>query len=367
MTTLPSPDAPPAPGHPTLRRALPFAPAAALVLFLTAFPALQSKPYPLHMGVILFLAVLQGSAWNLIGGYGGQYSIGHAAYFGVGAYAAVLLLVRLGLAPWFGLGLAMVAAAGVAAVVGSITFRLRGPYFVLASIAAAEILRLGALYFRNFTNGAEGFVVAEVPALHLFGLSFEFAGKLPFYFLTLALAVAAVALSRAVLRSRLGYALLAIRDDQDAAQSLGIDVPRAKNVALALSAALTGAAGAVFAGFTRFVDPNTVFSLTDVSIEMALICILGGAGTVEGPVIGALLLVPLKEVLRNPRGLVTLGLFPPGSSLVGFVQHHLSNAHQLVYGLLLVVLVLFAPDGLSGLARRLVARRRSASPAAASP
>jgi len=129
-------------------------------------------------------------------------------------------------------------------------------------------------------------------------------------------------------------------------------------------AALTGAAGAVFAGFTRFIDPNTVFSLSDISIEMVLICILGGAGTVEGPVIGALLLVPLKEVLRNPRGLVTLGLFPATSGLVGFVQRHLANAHQLVYGLLLVVLILFAPEGLAGLARRIAPRRRTASPAA---
>jgi branched-chain amino acid transport system permease protein len=289
--------------------------------------------------------------------------VGHAAYFGVGAYTAVMLLELFHIAPWWSLGLAMINAVIVAVIVGSITFRLRGPYFVLASIAVAEIIRLAALHFRGFTHGAEGFVVAETPTLHLPGMEVSFAGNVPFYYLTLALAALSVLVSRAVLRSKLGYYLLAIREDQDAAHSLGIDLAFYKNVALAISAALTGAAGAVFAGLTRFVDPNSVFSLTDVSIEMVLICILGGIGTVEGPVIGAVLLVPLKEVLRNPRGLVTLGLLPSGSGLVGFVQRYLSQAHLLIYGLLIVVMILFAPDGVAGLLRRRPRRRAGPPPA----
>jgi branched-chain amino acid transport system permease protein len=357
------PELSPAPDRPGVRRALRFLPAALLVIFLALFPVAVSKPYPLHMGVILFLAVLQGSAWNVIGGYAGQYSVGHAAYFGTGAYTAVMLLERFQLAPWWSLPLAMVAAVLVGLIVGSITFRLRGPYFVLASIAVAEIIRLAALHFRGLTHGAEGFVVGDVPTLHLLGLELSFAGKRPFYYLTLVLAVLAVAVSRAVRRSPLGYRLLAIREDQDAAHSLGIALALNKNLALAISAALTGLAGAVFVGFSRFIDPNAAFGI-DVSIQMVLVCILGGIGTVEGPVIGAMLLIPLDEVLRNPRGLVTVGLLPADSGLVSFIQRYLSHAHLLVYGLLIVVIIHFAPEGVAGLVRRWTFRRRADAPPA---
>ena len=348
-------------GRPGARALVRCLPLSLFLLFLAVFPVLVKKPYPVHMGVILFLAVLQGSAWNVIGGYAGQYSVGHAAYFGAGAYTVVLLLERLHLAPWFGLPFAMVSAVAVALLVGSITFRLRGPYFVLASIAVAEIIRLAALYFRGLTHGAEGFVVAEAPPLHLLGATVSFTGKRPFYYLTLLLAAAAVAASRAVLRSRLGYSLLAIREDQDAAHSLGIDLSKNKMIALAISAALTGLAGAVFAGFSRFVDPASAFGL-DVSVQMVLVAILGGIGTVEGPVIGAFLLVPLDEVLRNPRGLVTVGLLPTGSAFVAFIQRYLSQAHLLVYGLLLVLVILFAPEGVAGLLRRFGFRRPGTPP-----
>jgi branched-chain amino acid transport system permease protein len=354
---------------PRARLVLRWLPAGLALLFLALFPVFVTKPYPLHMGVVLFLAVLQGSAWNLLGGYAGQYSVGHAAYFGVGAYTAVMLLERWAVAPWWGLPAAMVAAVLVGLVIGTITFRLRGPYFVLASIAVAEIIRLAALYFRAFTNGAEGFVVAAAPTLRLLGLEISFAGKRPFYYLTLVLALLAVAVSRLVLRSRLGYFLLAIREDQDAAASLGIRLAFNKNVALALSAALTGMAGAVFVGFTRFIDPSAAFGL-DVSVGMVLICILGGIGTVEGPIIGAVLLVPLQEILRNPRGLVTVGLLPSDSGLVAFVGRWLSPAHLLVHGVILVVLILFAPEGVAGVLRRLRARRArgtGAAPPAVAP
>jgi branched-chain amino acid transport system permease protein len=347
-----------------LRALLRWIPAALVVVLLALFPLFVTRPYPIHMGVVLFLAVLMGSAWNILGGYAGQYSVGHAAFFGVGAYTAVMLFERSHVAPWFGLPAAMLAAVLVGVVVGSITFRLRGPYFVLASIAVAEIIRLATLHFRSFTNGAEGFVIASAPTLHLFGLELSFGTKRSFYWLTLALAAGAVLVSRAVLRARLGYLLLAIREDQDAAHSLGIGLAWNKNLALALSAALTGLAGAVFAGFSRFIDPSAAFGL-DVSVRMVLVCLIGGIGRVEGPIIGAVILIPLEEVLRNPRGLVTVGLLPPGSDLVAFVGRWISPAHLLVDGLIMVLVILFAPEGVAGLLRRLRARRRPAADAAA--
>jgi branched-chain amino acid transport system permease protein len=339
----------------------------AVVLALALLPAFVRKPYVLHMGVILFLAILQGQAWNIVGGYAGQYSVGHAAYFGVGAYATVMLLEQGGVAPWWGLGAAMAVAVVLSLVIGSVTFRLRGPYFVLASISVAEIIRLAALHFRGFTRGAEGFVVSGVPALNLFGAEITFLSKRPFYFVTLALAVLSVAVSWSVRRSKLGYYLLAIREDQDAAHSLGINLSLYKNVALAISAALTGLAGGVYAVFTRFIDPNIAFSLSDVSIQIVLICIIGGIGTIVGPVIGAFVLVPLSEVLRNPRGLVQVGLLSSGSPAIEFIEQHLSNAHQLVYGVLVVLVILFAPDGVLGVLRRIAARfhRTLQRPAAA--
>src|SRR5512134_884970 len=188
--------------HPLARRAVRWLPAALAVLLLALFPLLVTRPYPVGMGVVLFLAVLMGSAWNILGGYAGQYSVGHAAYFGVGAYTAVMLFERLHVPPWFGLPAAMLAAVAVGVVIGSITFRLRGPYFVLASIAVAEIIRLAALHFKELTRGAEGFLLSEIPTLHAFGTEIVFFGKKPFYFAGLGLAAVTIAVNWAVQHSK---------------------------------------------------------------------------------------------------------------------------------------------------------------------
>ena len=322
----------------------------AVVAALAIFPQFVKKPYVLHMGVLLFLAVIQGQAWNVLGGYAGQYSVGHAAYFGVGAYVTVMLLELKHVAPWWGIWAAIVAAVLLSAVIGAITFRLRGPYFVLASISVAEIIRLAALYFKETTRGAEGFLVGEIPALHVLGQEIEFFAKRPFYFIGLAAAVLTVLVNWAVQHSKLGYYLQAIREDQDAAHSLGIDLPVYKNVALAISAALTAWAGGFYAMFVKFIDPNTVFGL-DVSVQIVLIAIIGGIGTILGPVIGAVVLVPLSEVLRNPKGLVQIGILSADSGFVRFVERYLSNAHLLAYGILVVLVIMFAPDGVLGVIR----------------
>src|SRR5512139_4055222 len=192
------------------------------VAALAVFPSFVKKPYVLHMGVMLFLAVIQGQAWNVVGGYAGQYSVGHAAYFGVGAYVTMMLLELDKIPPWWGMWAAIAAAMMLSLVVGSITFRLRGPYFVLASISVAEIIRLATLHFKDFTRGAEGFLLSEIPALHLFGHEFEFITKRTFYFVGLGLAVFTIVANWAVQHSKLGYCFQAIREDQDAAHSLGI-------------------------------------------------------------------------------------------------------------------------------------------------
>ncbi len=337
-----------------------------IVLFLAAaialwvFPSFVRKPYVLHMGVMLFLAIIQGQAWNVIGGYTGQYSVGHAAYFGVGAYVTMMLLEINKVPPWWGIWAAVAASLVLSAIIGSITFRLRGPYFVLASISVAEIIRLAALYFKDFTRGAEGFLLSEIPTLHLFGSEIVFVGKRPFYFVGLALAIATIAANWVVQHSKLGYYFQAIREDQDAAHSLGINLSLYKNVALAISAAFTALAGGFYAMYVKFIDPNIAFGL-DVSVQIVLIAIIGGIGTIIGPVIGAMVLVPLSEILRNPRGLVQIGVLPSDSTVVAFIERYLSNAHLLVYGILVVVVILFAPDGVLGVIRRVAARSRRRS------
>jgi branched-chain amino acid transport system permease protein len=229
---------------------------------------------------------------------------------------------------------------------------------VLASISMTEIIRLAVLFFKDFTRGAEGFLLDEIPALTLFGTEIDFFSKRPFYYLGLALAVFTVIVNWAVQHSKLGYYFQAIREDQDAAHSLGINPTVYKNIALAISAALTALAGGFYAMFVKFIDPNTVFGI-DVSISFVLICIIGGIGTIVGPVLGALVLVPLSETLRNPKGLIQLGLLPQDSSIAAFIEAHLANAHLLFYGLLVVVVILFAPDGVLGVARSVMRRRRA--------
>jgi len=318
-----------------VRTLLPWA-IAAVVLAL--IPLWVQSPYALHIFILLFIAIALGESWNVIGGFAGQYSVGHAAWYGLGAYGAFILLQRKAIAPWFGVWVAVAAAVIIAVVVGWITFRLRGPYFVLASIAVAEIIRLAALNWKELTNGAEGILAADAPPLRLGGTVItDWNSKTPYYYLGLAMALFCIAVNFLVKRSKLGYYLQAIREDQDAAHSLGIPLTLSKNTALAISAACTALAGSFAAFYVGFIEPQGVFGI-EVSIQMVLTCIIGGIGTVAGPVIGAVVVVLLSEALRAS----------------------LSSAHLLVYGVLVIIVILTMPDGFVGfIGQRL---RRKAAP-----
>ena len=319
-----------------MRTLLPWA-IAAVVLAL--IPLWVQSPYALHIFILLFIAIALGESWNVIGGFAGQYSVGHAAWYGLGAYGAFILLQRKAIAPWFGVWVAVAAAVIIAVVVGWITFRLRGPYFVLASIAVAEIIRLASLNWKELTNGAEGILAADVPPLRLGGTVItDWNSKIPYFYMGLAMALFCIAVNFLVKRSKLGYYLQAIREDQDAAHSLGIPLTLSKNTGLAISAACTALAGSFAAFYIGFIEPQGVFGI-EVSIQMVLTCIIGGIGTVAGPVIGAVVVVLLSEALRAS----------------------LSSAHLLVYGVLVIIVILTMPDGFVGfIAQRL---RRKAAPA----
>ena len=318
-----------------MRTLLPWAVAA---VALALVPLWVQSPYALHIFILLFLAIALGESWNVIGGFAGQYSVGHAAWYGLGAYGAFILLQRKAIAPWFGVWVAVAAAVIIALAVGWITFRLRGPYFVLASIAVAEIIRLAALNWKELTNGAEGILAADVPPLRLGGTVItDWNSKTPYYYLGLAMALFCIAVNFLVKRSKLGYYLQAIREDQDAAHSLGIPLTLSKNTALAISAACTALAGSFAAFYIGFIEPQGVFGI-EVSIQMVLTCIIGGIGTVAGPVIGAVVVVLLSEALRAS----------------------LSSAHLLVYGVLVIIVILTMPDGFVGFIAQRLRRKAGA-------
>ena len=313
-------------------------PWAVATVALALVPLWVQSPYALHIFILLFLAIALGESWNVIGGFAGQYSVGHAAWYGLGAYGAFILLQRKAIAPWFGVWVAVAAAVIIAVVVGWITFRLRGPYFVLASIAVAEIIRLAALNWKELTNGAEGILAADAPPLRLGGTVItDWNSKTPFFYMGLAMALFCIAVNFLVKRSKLGYYLQAIREDQDAAHSLGIPLTLSKNTALAISAACTALAGSFAAFYIGFIEPQGVFGI-EVSIQMVLTCIIGGIGTVAGPVIGAVVVVLLSEALRAS----------------------LSSAHLLVYGVLVIIVILTMPDGFVGFIAQRLRRKAGA-------
>lgn len=322
-----------------------------VLILLFMFPKIFTDPYVLHMMILFFLSTIMGESWNILGGYTGQYSVGHAAYFGTGAYVTMILMQFRQIPPWYGMWAGIAVVVVVALIIGSICFRLRGPYFVLASIAVAEIMRLSAMNLKEITNGAEGILATEIPPFKIGGaIVTDFLSKVPFYYIGLVLALLTIVVTYLVQHSKLGYYFQAIREDQDAAHSLGINLTIYKNIALIISAILTSLAGSFYAVYVGFIDPPTVLAL-DISVQIVLICIIGGIGTIYGPVIGSLVLVPLSEALRS--NLIAQAIFKTGmvseSSGVGtFLKENLAHAHTLIYGILVVIVILFMPDGVMG-------------------
>lgn len=299
------------------------------------------------VAIRVLIFALIGTGWNVMSGLGGMFSFGHAAYFGLGAYTSGYLLIDHDVSPWLG----MVAGALLAAVFGVVTgflalrYRLRGAYFALATLAFAEMLRLVTLNL-GLTNKAIGLNVPLVKGSSWSKLQFP-AGSPNYYWVALGLTVLAVLCVIFFLRSRTGQYALAVRDDQDAAASLGVDVMRVKLTTIALSAAITAVAGTFYMQYYLFVNPDLVFG-NSISIQAILPAVVGGVGTVLGPVVGALVLGPLADLsaslLRNP---------PPG---LDFLQGR-AGLDVMIYAGLLILIILVLPKGLYGSARAWRSRR----------
>ncbi|MGQ0664820.1 MAG: branched-chain amino acid ABC transporter permease [Pseudomonadota bacterium] len=305
--------------------------AAAIAL---AAPLLIRSDFWMGFLFTTLLFAYMGMAWNVLGGYAGQFSFGHAVFFGTGAYAATVLNLSYGLNPWLGLVAAAAAGALVAALIGYLSFRygLKGSYFALITLAFAEVFRILA-NTATFTGGGVGLYIP----LRIGPENLQFAAKAGFYYLVLGLNVVSLLVAFYLERSRFGAWLKAIRENEDAARALGVNSFACKLKAIALSGAMTAVGGVVYAQHYLYIDPGIAYG-PGVSVEILLVPIIGGMGTVLGPLVGSAVLQGAGELARRLMGEA------PGLSLA-------------FYGVLLVVMVRFLPDGLIGLLGR--ARRRT--------
>ena len=303
-------------------------PAAAFFALAAAAPLVVRDAFLLDGVVLILMWGASAGAWNIAGGYAGQVSLGHSAFFGLGAYAAGLLGARWGLSPWIGVAIGALLATVTGVVIGYLSNRLRGPYFVLATIAFSQVLLIGASRWRGFTAGSEGIPVPFRPGFWTLGL----ADKRIWIWIMVVLAVLVYLVQVYLERSRRGYQLAAVREDEDAALSLGVPARRLKVAAIAVSAALTAVSGALWAQYVGFVDPIYVFSV-DLSVRFALAGIIGGLGTALGPFLGAALITTVETYLRARFGGI-------GAGLVGI--------YLVIYGTALILMVRFAPQGLVG-------------------
>ena len=304
--------------------------AAAIVFSLCAVPILLGdRPFELRLFTMIFLYAALGHGWNVLGGYAGQSSLGHGVLFGLGAYCSTLLVTRIGANPWFGLISGAAFATLVGVLLGAVGFRLRGHYFVIATLVLAESTYLlfsawdwvGAALGLNIPIASEGFA------------HFQFhREKAGYYYIALGLVIAATLVVWKLERSKVGAILQAIRDDEDAVRSLGFSPLRFKLIAMALSAAITGACGAFYAQYVLYIDPPSVLALS-LSILIALVPIFGGIGTLTGPLLGAAVLIPLSEYSR---------IYFSGSG---------RNVDLLIYGFVIMTMSVYRPEGIAGLIR----------------
>jgi branched-chain amino acid transport system permease protein len=300
-----------------------------VVALLAGVPLLTSSNVVLNFMVVALLIALVGQGWNVLGGYGGQYSFGHAAFFGTGAYVTAILQVRYGVNAWLGLVIGIAAGSLVGAIIGSLSFRsgLRGSYFALVTLAFAEVLRILASV-APITGAGVGTLIT----LDLRPEAFQFQSRAPFYWIILAFVALSLVIVKLLEGSRFGAYLVAVRENEDAARAVGIDVVTVKLLAMTLSAAITAAGGCFYAQYFLFLDAGIAYGPW-ISIEALLAPIIGGIGTPFGPLLGALVVKTLGEATKLATG------DAPGLDLV-------------IYGCVLILVVAFAPRGIAGLLRR---------------
>ncbi len=306
----------------------------ALVLALAvALPFLfDPRGYGIRILCLALLFAAMAQAWNIIAGLANQVSLGHAAFFGIGAYTSTLLLIHVGLSPWLGMVAGALLGGAAAFLISLPTMRLRGHYFALATLAFGEVLRVIANSWGGLTGGPVG---VSVPFAQPSLAMLQFKETRPYYWLMLIALLIVTAIFVTIRRSRLGYRLRAIKENVDAAEVIGVDTTRTKIVAAVISGMLTACLGTLYAQFQFFFDPDTVFGVASISVRMAMIAIVGGIGTAVGPILGAFFVIPLEELANQLFSAQAAGL------------------SQLVFGMLLIVVILVEPRGLMAVGPRL--------------
>jgi branched-chain amino acid transport system permease protein len=310
-----------------------------LIGCLVLYPWVFRDPFPRHVMIILFMYIVLGQAWNILGGYSGQISIGNHIFFALGAYTSTMLLLKVGVPPWMGVIPGMVIASVAAIFIGQICFDLRGHYFAIATLGLAEITYIVFLNW-NFVNRAFGF---QIPVMKPSSLYIQWTSKIPYYYIALTMAALVVAFVWKMDKSALGIYLKAIKEDEERAKSLGIDSRRYKLLAFVLSALITSFAGTFYAQYVLYIDPDSLLNL-EFALLIIIIPMVGGMGTVLGPILGAGLLIPIAEYTRS--------IFGGGGK----------GVHLLLYGLIILLITLYEPRGLIGIYRRLKKRYRKEYP-----
>ena len=312
----------------------------ALTAIVLVLPLLVANRFATDIFIRILLFAFIGVAWNLMGGYAKQLSLGHAAYFGLGAYTSTILEIRFGISPWLGMVAGGVVAMLASLPIGWLCFRLRGPYFAIATIATAQVLMLLFLKFRDFAWGAEG---TTIPNFGDAPLMMQFDDKSSYYYVALGLLALGLIITYRIEHSWMGYYLVAIGEDEDAAEAVGVNAPRIKRDIYMISAFLTALAGTFYVQYIYFIDPATAFSF-NISVEAALVSIVGGIGTLWGPVVGTVLLETTSALLQSWLG-----------SSAGGVQ-------LTVYSLILIAVILWRPSGLLGVFSDVYRRMTRARP-----
>ena len=298
-------------------------------LILTLLPLLLLSGDRFWLNILVYTYLFAGLAvaWNIIAGFGGQFSLGHGVFFAVGAYTTAQFYLIWGVSPWLGIIPGAILCGLIGPMIFWPTFRLKGSFFAIATLAFNEVGFVMANYMEMATGGPRGL---QIPFRASLG-NMIFAHPLSYAILMFAFMAICVAIALKIRRSRLGYYLLAVREDEDSARAAGIDVARVKLQGTAISAALSAIGGGLFAMYVRTIDPPTLFSLTEVGFKFALLALIGGIGTIAGPVLGAFLIIPVESWLRAELG----GGLP--------------GMHLVILGALMLLAALFMRHGLTGL------------------
>ena len=293
-------------------------------------------PQTVHIIIMIYLYATMGQAWNILGGYAGQFSFGHSLFFGLGAYVSTLLYLRLGLTPWVGIVASCAAGMVLGFFIGALSFRygLKGPFFALIMLAFAEIFYMIAMGWEA-VGGSPGLLI---PLKGNDLLKMQFTSKYPFYLMALWMMVGSLYLVWRLEKTRTGIYFLSVREDHDAAEALGVDTFRVQMAAMMISAGLTAMVGTLYAQYLLFIDPDSTFGILN-SVEIMVRPIIGGPGTVLGPLLGSAVLTPLAEITR-----------------LAFQSY--SGVYLMWYGMILVIVIMFLPHGLMGWIRQMIGKYR---------